>query len=136
MIIFMITILSTNNIIANSNHSIIVTIVNFWLILDLVINSEFAFGKSVLYVINLIVDRSIILKRNATTWKSALQIVISYENRVKDLNVVWTNSSLNLKTMLMTQIHDDSYTHADEWQNMHKKIERVTSNTRHADHRM
>jgi hypothetical protein len=57
MIIFMITILSTNNIIANSNHSIIVTIVNFWLILDLAINFQFAFRKNVSHMINSIVNR-------------------------------------------------------------------------------
>jgi hypothetical protein len=55
-IIFTITILSTNNIIANSNHSIIVTIVNFWLILDLVISLRFALRKNVSYVINWIID--------------------------------------------------------------------------------
>jgi hypothetical protein len=78
LIIFIIMILSTNNIIANLNQSIIVTIVNSWLILDLVIDFRFAFRKSVSYVINSIVNRRIILKRNTTISKSALQIVISY----------------------------------------------------------
>jgi hypothetical protein len=41
----MIKTLSTNNIIANSNHSIIVTIVNSWLTFDLVINFQFASAK-------------------------------------------------------------------------------------------
>ncbi len=101
MIIFMITILSTNNIIANSNRLIIVTIVNSSLIIDLVTNFQFAFRKSVSYVINLIVDRQIILKKNATTSKSVLRIVISNKNRVKNLNILWNNLSLNSKIIKM-----------------------------------
>jgi hypothetical protein len=38
--------------------------------------------------------------------------------------------------MLMTQIQNDEHIHADEWKNTHKKIERITSNIRHANHRM
>jgi hypothetical protein len=95
--ILMITISSTNNIIANSNHSIIVTIVNVWLILDLVIDFQFAFRRSVSYMINSTVDRQIIRKRKAMISKNALRIVISNKNRVKDLNIVWNNLWLNSK---------------------------------------
>jgi hypothetical protein len=95
----MITTLSTDNIIANS--TIIVTIVDFLLILDLATDFQFALRKSVSNVINSTADRRIIRKRNAMTSKSALQIAISNENRVKDLNVVWNNSSLSSKIIKM-----------------------------------
>jgi hypothetical protein len=96
-IVLMIITLSTNNIIANS--TIIVTIANSWSILDLVIDFRFASLKNILYVINSIADRRIILKRNAMISKNALRIAISHENRVKDLSVVWNNLSLNSKTI-------------------------------------
>jgi hypothetical protein len=97
----MIITLSTNNIIANLNQSIIVTIVNSWLTFDFVIDFWFAFRKNVLYVINITVDRRIIQKRNARISKNALRLVIWYQNRVKDLNIVWNNLSLNSKTIKM-----------------------------------
>ncbi len=46
-------------------------------------------------------DRQIIRKRNAMTSKSALRIVISNENRVRDLNVVWNHLSRNSKIIKM-----------------------------------
>jgi hypothetical protein len=36
--------------------------------------------------------------------------------------------------MLMTSTQNDTYIHVDEWKNTHKRIVRITSNTRHADH--
>jgi hypothetical protein len=63
----MITISSTNNIIANS--TIIVTIVDFLLILDLATDFQFAFRKSVSYVINSIADRRIIRKKKRNDFK-------------------------------------------------------------------
>jgi hypothetical protein len=99
VIMLMITISSTNNIIANS--AIIVTIIDFLLILDLATDFQFASRKSVSYVINSTADRRIIRKRNAMISKNALRIAISNENRVKNLNVVWNNSSLSLKIIKM-----------------------------------
>jgi hypothetical protein len=66
-----------------------------------VIDFRFASRKSVLYVINSTADRRIILRKNATISKSVLRIVISYERRVKDLNIVWNNLSLKSKTIKM-----------------------------------
>jgi hypothetical protein len=99
VIMLMITISSTNNIIAN--WTIIVTIVDFLLILDLAIDFQFVRLKSVSYVINLSVDQQITRKRNAMTSKSALRIEISNENCVRDLNVVWNNLSLSSKIIKM-----------------------------------
>ncbi len=99
VIMLMITTSSTDNIIANS--IIIVTIVDFLSILDFATDFQFVSRKSVSYVINSIADRRIIRKRNAMTSKSVLRIAISNENRVKNLNVVWNNSSLSLKIIKM-----------------------------------
>jgi hypothetical protein len=78
----MITILSTNNVIANSNR-LIVTIVNFWLTFDLVINFQFASWKSVSYVINSIVDRRIILKKRDEINKRFVNRNLKWKSRQK-----------------------------------------------------
>jgi hypothetical protein len=86
---------SINNIVVN--RSIIVTIVNSWLILVLAIDFRFVFSKSALYEINQIADQSITRKKNAKIRKSALRIVIQNENHIQNFNVAWNNSLLKLK---------------------------------------
>jgi hypothetical protein len=86
---------SIDNIVVN--RSIIVTIANSWLTFVFAINSRFVLLKFALYVINQIVDQSIIRKKNAKTRKDVLRIAIQNENRIQNFNVAWNNSLSKLK---------------------------------------
>jgi hypothetical protein len=77
------------------------------------------------------------LKWNWQIKKSSVRVDSQREvfEMIKWLMQIRMHESKQKQLMLMTQIHDN-YTHADEWQNTHRRIERITLNTRHVDHRM